>query len=119
MIFVAGDIISICMKQLGEYSNGEYQIPEELSLTLGEYYRTKEDKVKLLKNVATPALTYLNDQLYRKHTKAYNVIQHTSKFCPWNITKKDINAAVDYYFQIGTSFILLVVRTKFARVHFD
>ena len=75
MIFVAGDIIQICIEQLASYSNGENEIPEKLSKILGEYYSKQEDKKKLLKIVATPAISYLNNQLYSKHKKAFEVIK--------------------------------------------
>lgn len=109
MIFVAGDIIQLCVEKLASYSNGEYKVPEKLSKILGEYYLTQEAKIKLLKSIATTAMTYLDDQLYYKHKKSYQIIRHTSSFCPWNIEKTKVTEAIDYFFQIG------IFRTRSSR----
>lgn len=96
MIFIAKDLMKHMMDSLGNYVSGSFELSEESKKRLG-YYCATQDKVKeVVKEVASSALDYMNNQIYNKHVDAWAILSHVSAFCPWNATSSSLPKLIEY-----------------------
>ncbi len=96
MIFVAKDLIRYMMDSLAKYVSGDFELAEETKKRLAYYCATKAKEKEIVKEVASTASQYMNNQFYNKHIDAWTVLCSVSAFCPWNATATSLSQLIEY-----------------------
>jgi hypothetical protein len=95
MIFLANDILQIARTKLTTAAT-DGTVSSNTHKKLEKKYLTEEAIIKFVRSIAIPARDYLEDQLL-KHWVTWQVVQHTSVFCPWNAGSQAMKDCIQFF----------------------
>jgi hypothetical protein len=95
MIFLALDIINFVRTQLTTAAT-DGKVSSDTHKKLEKKFSTSEGIKKFVRSIAIPAKDYLEDQII-KHWLTWQVVQHTSVFCPWNAESQAMKDCIKFF----------------------